>query len=238
MAIDLIDQDAPIAYVRLQVVGKARQWKVLRCPFCGEVHRHGAGDQDDDPRAFLGGRLSHCWDESVLAGEYRLVEWSGQDLPSKAEIRAANRKRTRRQPIERDVRAAVWARTNGHCWYCGSKTNPFDDFAIDHVIPVSAGGSNEHSNLVPSCRTCNSRKQARPVEELRRFMSGGAFWFEYGLDGEKFRVGERVKHKVFGIGIVAAQDAAEGQAASIVRFEHGHVSRRIVNTHLIPDGEA
>lgn len=42
------------------------------------------------------------------------------------------------------------------CAYCGQ---PAD--TIDHVIPVSAGGTNHRENLVPCCRSCNQRKADR-----------------------------------------------------------------------------
>lgn len=59
------------------------------------------------------------------------------------------------------TRAAVWAKTDGRCVYCGIQTNPFSTFSIDHVVPVSKGGTDDLANLVPCCRSCNSRKGAR-----------------------------------------------------------------------------
>ena len=42
------------------------------------------------------------------------------------------------------------------CWICGK---PFQ--AIDHVIPLSKGGTNWPANLRPICKRCNSRKRDR-----------------------------------------------------------------------------
>ena len=42
------------------------------------------------------------------------------------------------------------------CVYCGSKKN----LAMDHVIPVIAGGGFTKGNIVPACKPCNSRKRA------------------------------------------------------------------------------
>lgn len=51
-----------------------------------------------------------------------------------------------------------WDYYGGRCWICGENAN-----SIDHVIPLSKGGSNWPSNLRPACLTCNSRKGAREL---------------------------------------------------------------------------
>lgn len=69
------------------------------------------------------------------------------------------------------VRAAIWAKTDGKCWYCGKQCNPFLDFSIDHVAPKNSGGNEDFDNLVPCCRRCNARKRHRTVEELRAMLA-------------------------------------------------------------------
>ena len=44
----------------------------------------------------------------------------------------------------------------GKCWLCGTAATE-----IDHVIPLSRGGTNWPANLRPACRSCNARKSAR-----------------------------------------------------------------------------
>ena len=44
----------------------------------------------------------------------------------------------------------------GGCAYCGEQT---DDMQPDHVIPLSRGGSNSITNIVPSCGLCNADKR-------------------------------------------------------------------------------
>lgn len=83
-----------------------------------------------------------------------------------------------RIPIVGDLRMYVWDKTGGICWYCGVQTNPFRDFACDHVIPVISGGTNDLWNLVPCCRRCNSQKHAMSVEHYRKRIGGAIFWFE------------------------------------------------------------
>ncbi len=42
------------------------------------------------------------------------------------------------------------------CAYCGSNKKKLE---MDHVIPISKGGPDTASNIVPSCKPCNSRKK-------------------------------------------------------------------------------
>jgi endogenous inhibitor of DNA gyrase (YacG/DUF329 family) len=48
------------------------------------------------------------------------------------------------------------------CAYCHQ---PTPDFQPDHVIPLSRGGSNSITNIVPSCNRCNGDKRDLPLSE-------------------------------------------------------------------------
>lgn len=71
----------------------------------------------------------------------------------------------------------VWAKTDGHCWYCGSqlvvprivfgKQPQHNWFTLDHIHPRHHGGSGDISNLLPACRSCNSAKGKKGLEEYR-----------------------------------------------------------------------
>ena len=39
---------------------------------------------------------------------------------------------------------------------------------IDHIIPVSRGGTSERENLQPLCVDCNTKKSDRTMEEFLR----------------------------------------------------------------------
>lgn len=78
------------------------------------------------------------------------------------------RQKTPRSPLSRDIRAFVWNITMGRCWYCGTHANPYDDYCVDHEIPLARGGSNEIENLVPACSYCNQSKRTKLVDEWRR----------------------------------------------------------------------
>ena len=47
------------------------------------------------------------------------------------------------------------------CYLCGEIAD-----TIDHVIPISRGGTNDIENLRPACYDCNMRKGSKTLEEL------------------------------------------------------------------------
>jgi 5-methylcytosine-specific restriction endonuclease McrA len=53
------------------------------------------------------------------------------------------------------------ARASGHCPYCGGAT---DEWTLDHIVPVSRGGTNLLHNLIFVCPRCNSTKGARSLD--------------------------------------------------------------------------
>lgn len=64
------------------------------------------------------------------------------------------------------LRNTVFIRDNFQCVYCG--TNVVSDPQCDHVIPLSQGGETVEGNLATSCKSCNSSKKDRLVEEWLR----------------------------------------------------------------------
>jgi 5-methylcytosine-specific restriction endonuclease McrA len=69
-----------------------------------------------------------------------------------------------RVPYRRPVpmtRAGVLRRDGRRCAYCPRRAD-----TIDHVVPRSRGGPHSWENCVAACRTCNSRKADRLLEEL------------------------------------------------------------------------
>ena len=61
--------------------------------------------------------------------------------------------------IPDSVKAAVIVRDGGRCRDCYSAVN----LQIDHIVPLSKGGSSEESNLQTLCRRCNRRKWKKLV---------------------------------------------------------------------------
>ena len=67
---------------------------------------------------------------------------------------------------EDDV-AAIYALQKGRCAYCRRKLGVTYD--VDHIIPLSKGGTNDRRNIQITCAKCNGTKGARhPLEHARR----------------------------------------------------------------------
>lgn len=69
-----------------------------------------------------------------------------------------------RKPISKKIRFEVLKRDKFTCQYCG-RSVPDVILQIDHIQPVSKGGSNDIMNLVTSCRDCNLGKGARKLSD-------------------------------------------------------------------------
>lgn len=63
-------------------------------------------------------------------------------------------------------RRSLLLRDGPVCFYCGRPTGtglPFSRLTIDHVLPLSKGGTDALDNLVLACKICNYRKADRLV---------------------------------------------------------------------------
>jgi hypothetical protein len=62
----------------------------------------------------------------------------------------------------KDAANSLWGINNYTCQYCGSIAEH-----IDHVMPLSKGGSCEHDNLVLACKRCNIKKHDNTPEDAK-----------------------------------------------------------------------
>lgn len=54
-------------------------------------------------------------------------------------------------------RRDIYIRDKGTCGICGRFVPP-DSFTVDHIVPISKGGTYDYSNLQCCCRKCNQLK--------------------------------------------------------------------------------
>jgi len=66
----------------------------------------------------------------------------------------------RRRPLAPDLRQAIIKRDGLVCGICGNEV-PADDVHIDHIQPVSRGGTDHPDNLQVAHSRCNIAKGAR-----------------------------------------------------------------------------
>ncbi len=92
----------------------------------------------------------------------------------------------------------IWQKTRGRCLYCGDRLSPFDKrgYTYEHLEPQALGGGHETENLYPCCKSCNSQKGKKTLEDYREYMQAKnalpkhVFYFEvleYSTLGEHLK---------------------------------------------------
>ena len=136
---------------------------VLNAQLLSEQNRNPLKVQDDI-WAYINNVVHvHCdqyysEDEIILAVKRYILEEEQKLIKLKKEVsllqelnKDSVRSRTR---IPQEVQMLVWRRDEGRCVECGSK----ELLEIDHIIPVSKGGSNTLRNIQLLCENCNREK--------------------------------------------------------------------------------
>jgi 5-methylcytosine-specific restriction endonuclease McrA len=80
----------------------------------------------------------------------RAVVLSEYDRPPRLDVRFSRRN--------------VYLRDEHRCQYCG-RTAGGHELSLDHVLPLSRGGTTSWENVVAACRPCNLRKGNRTPHE-------------------------------------------------------------------------
>lgn len=92
-------------------------------------------------------------------------EWS--KTPKGVISNRSARHRRRGVPLTPEAREWWLSLVDPQCHYCNQPA-----VEIDHVVPISRGGTGDLSNLVPACRSCNASKNDKTLAEWER--SAGA----------------------------------------------------------------
>lgn len=94
----------------------------------------------------------------------KTVGWASQAR------KASKKAGTKRHPaasggkwIRPSTRLAIYHRDGFCCVYCGKGAEAGNPLTLDHLHAVELGGSNDPSNLVTACLSCNSKKQDKSI---------------------------------------------------------------------------
>jgi 5-methylcytosine-specific restriction endonuclease McrA len=108
----------------------------------------------------------HAWYESNKDITIKRARAWGKANPDQIRVRSI-RRRAREVNAEgthtaADIKAQ-YDRQKGKCYWCGCKVG--NSFQVDHIVPLSRGGSNWPDNLVIACRSCNLSKHNKLPHE-------------------------------------------------------------------------
>ena len=70
---------------------------------------------------------------------------------------------TKRRTFSAKERLDYFLKANGCCAKCALKITPGKRWDLDHVIPLSLGGSNDVTNLQVLCHVCHTQKTKSDV---------------------------------------------------------------------------
>jgi 5-methylcytosine-specific restriction endonuclease McrA len=91
----------------------------------------------------------------------------GKELRDKHEWMRKQR-RNRHEVIktytQKDIDAKLYSQWN-LCYWCFA---PLHSYVIDHIVPLSRGGTSCKDNVVPVCFQCNAQKGAKLLFEWKR----------------------------------------------------------------------
>ena len=112
----------------------------------------------------------------VIEGKAEIVESEGVDvvrserlvLPKPAIIRLVKFVHVPRRFRRQVTNTFLFARDHYRCQYCHRwqlDLRPRECLTRDHLVPISRGGTNDWTNVVTACSSCNTRKGNRLPEE-------------------------------------------------------------------------
>lgn len=73
----------------------------------------------------------------------------------------------------RDLRKTRWWQQKsaaGICYYCGVRV-VHRELTMDHLVPLTRGGRSTKDNLVPCCKSCNTKKKSMLPVEWEEYIS-------------------------------------------------------------------
>jgi 5-methylcytosine-specific restriction endonuclease McrA len=107
--------------------------------------------------------------EIVESDPARSVNSARLTMPRPAVIRLTKFVHVPRRFRRQVTNTFLFARDHYRCQYCGraqAELKPRESLTRDHLIPLSRGGTNDWTNVVTACSSCNTRKANHFAHEI------------------------------------------------------------------------
>lgn len=156
--------------------------KIINCKLCGEriINKHSAKISNRiycsikcKSESKKGIPLNEDWKKALSIGRKKsdkckganLYNWKGGEETKLIRLKEYfyKRKKNLKKSIDIEYLNRLIKIQNNKCFYCEIDLTKYK--AIEHLTPVSKGGDNDNFNLVYSCKSCNSKKNSKTLEQ-------------------------------------------------------------------------
>ena len=128
------------------------------CTKCGTEKLANRDNFGGTPRGGLRGACREC--------QRRAVNKHNRENPEMLKRRIKmRRQQDNRFTISDEMRAILYQRDNGYCLLCHKLLENWKTAHVDHLTPVSKGGSNHQNNLCLAHAQCNKEKHNKTYDE-------------------------------------------------------------------------
>jgi 5-methylcytosine-specific restriction endonuclease McrA len=151
------------------------------CKLCGKIieNKHSAAlkhriycSKECQHEARRNTPLSEEWKKALSEGRKKSIKCKGKNLYNWKGGKENQKKITLKRyyskkgagVIDFDYLQKLIIKQNNKCFYCECDLTNYK--AIEHLTPLSKGGTNEWHNLVYSCKSCNSKKNKKTLFEF------------------------------------------------------------------------
>lgn len=163
-----------------------------KCKLCGNIieNKHSVSvknrvycSKDCQSKARKGVPLSEEWKKALSDGRKNSEKCKGENLynwkggketePFRLKQAFYKRKKGLKEKMPIEFLQKVLKAQDNKCFFCECDLTEYK--AIEHLTPVSKGGDNNFYNLVYSCKSCNSKKRQKTLEEFA-LSTGNIHW--------------------------------------------------------------
>jgi predicted restriction endonuclease len=153
-------------------LASSREWKRRNKQHVSDYNRKYVNSDPEYHRQ----RLRKWYYENREAAIASATRWAKSNAEKKKEY--DNRRRARKANAEGSFTAHDWKQKLEYygyrCRYCNihKEDTPEGWLEADHAIPLSRGGTNWISNIVPACKSCNCSKGTKTFKEFMGYING------------------------------------------------------------------